>query len=209
MGGIRVAAQGVRCIPAAAGPRARGTLPGPRGLARALPDQRRWGPREDGQEDRWEDREPLRRRRRGLREAQRRRSRGRAGRFVSTAHSRPYVTMATASAGAGREPEPLRHQGPGPRQPRDPRPSSQQLGSVEETRTPPPNTGSHCQCRHSRVSESLARDRKAPESPKSRARSYCSAGSALLSHSGQSKALRSPSPAHLFYEALPSKPKFT
>lgn len=34
-------------------------------------------------------------------------SRGRAGRFVSTAHSRPYVTMATASAWAGREPEPL------------------------------------------------------------------------------------------------------
>lgn len=36
-------------------------------------------------------------------------SRGRAGRFVSTAHSRPYVTMATASAWAGRELEPLRH----------------------------------------------------------------------------------------------------
>lgn len=137
-----------------------------------------------------------------MREARRRRSRGRAGRFVSTAHSRPYVTMATASAGAGREPEPLRHHGPGPRQPRDPSPSSQHLGSVEETRTTPPNTGSHCQCRHSRVSESLARDRKAPESPKSRARSYCSAGSALLSHSGQSKALRSPPPPHLSFTKL-------
>lgn len=84
-------------------------------------------------------------------------SRGRAGRFVSTAHSRPYVTMATASAGAGRELEPLRHRGPGPRQPRDLRPS-QQLGSTQKTRTPPPNTPSHLQCRHSRVSESLARE---------------------------------------------------
>lgn len=86
------------------------------------------------------------------------RSRGRAGRFVSTAHSRPYVTMATASAWAGREPEPLRHHGPGPRQPRNPRPSSHQLGSVEKTRAPPPDTPSHRQCRHSRVSESLARE---------------------------------------------------
>lgn len=79
VGGIRVAPQGVRCIPEAAGPRAPGTLPGPRGLARALPDQRRRGPREVGREDRWEDREPLRRRRRGLREARRRRSSGAAG----------------------------------------------------------------------------------------------------------------------------------
>lgn len=84
-------------------------------------------------------------------------SRGRAGRFVSTAHSRPYVTMATASAWAGPELEPLRHRGPGPRQPRDLRPS-QQLGSTQKTRTPPPNTPSHLQCRHSRVSESLARE---------------------------------------------------
>lgn len=124
-------------------------------------------------------------------------SRGRAGRFVSTAHSRPYVTMATASAWAGQELEPLRHRGPGPRQPRDLRPS-QQLGSTQKTRTPPPNTPSHLQCRHSRVSESLAREnRKAPESPEPRARSYCSAGTALLSHSGPSKALRFPSPPHL------------
>lgn len=73
---------------------------------------------------------------------------------------------------------------------------------MERTRTPPPNTRSHRQSRHSRVSESLARDRKAPESPKPSENQIllqCGLGFAL---SGHSKALRTPSPPHLSFTKL-------
>lgn len=106
--------------------------------------------------------------------------------------------MATASAWAGREPEPLRHHGPGPRQPRDPRPS-QQLGSVEKTGTPPRphNTPSHCQCRHSRVSESLARETGRLQRALSPEPDLITVQALLCFLTGHSKALRSPSPPHL------------
>lgn len=128
------------------------------------------------------------------------RSYGRAGRFVSTARSRPYVTMATARAGAGPEPEPP--EAPGSGTPSDR--AAHALLSSWAVRTrqgprppPPPGATATATVVTLETQESLAKDGEDPESPKPRARSYCRAGTALLSHTGHSKALRSPSPPHL------------
>lgn len=67
VGGIRVARQGVQCIPAPSGHRARKLLepsPGHRLVCDLLTWPAGGGRLEDGREDRWEDRQPLRRRRR-------------------------------------------------------------------------------------------------------------------------------------------------
>lgn len=121
---------------------------------------------------------------------------GRAGRFVSTARSRPYVTMATARARAGPEPEPPEASGSGTPSDR----AAHALLSSWAARTrqgPHPPPGVTATVATLETQESLAKDGEDPESPKPRVRSYCRAGTALLSHPGHSKALRSPSPPHL------------
>lgn len=121
-------------------------------------------------------------------------SRGRAGRFVSTAHSRPYVTMATASAWAGREPEP-QWQAPRSGTPPAPRPSSQQLGSVEETRTPPPTPRSTASVdtpeSQSPFPETGRLQRALSPEP-----DLIAVQALLCFLTGYSKALKSPSPLH-------------
>lgn len=135
------ASQGVRCIPAAGGPQAPGTLPGPRTGARLT-----WpaaagaaGGRTGGSMGGPGATPAAARGIEGGAAEEELRSRGRAGRFVSTAHGRPYVTMATARAGAGREPEPPLHQGPGPLRAVRPTPFFSAVGLHGEDEDPTPH----------------------------------------------------------------------
>lgn len=132
---------------------------------------------------------------------------GRAGRFVSTARSRPYVTMATARARAGPEPEPPEASGSGTPSDR----AAHALLSSWAARTrqgPHPPPGATATVATLETQESLAKDGEDPESPKPRVRSYCRAGTAFSPWTFQSPKVPIATTS-FFYQAVPSKPKFT